>query len=145
EELANELVRELEHSGASVVSYRADVGNEHDVEQLFECVQARLGPITALVNNAGVLEQQTRVENIDLARLQRVFSVNVFGSFLCARAAIKRMSTTRGGGGGAIVNVSSAAARLGSPNEYVDYAAAKGAIDTFTLGLAKEVAAQGIR
>ena len=123
----------------------ADVGLEDDVVRLFRRVDADLGPVSALVNNAGILETQARVENMDTGRLSRVFAANVFGSFLCAREAVRRMSTRHGGAGGAIVNVSSAAARLGAPNEYVDYAAAKGAIDTFTIGLAKEVAAEGIR
>lgn len=113
--------------------------------RLFEQIDAELGPITALVNNAGILEQQMRVDQMDAARLQRIFTTNVVGSFLCAREAVKRMSTRYGGTGGAIVNLSSGAARLGSPNEYVDYAASKAAIDIFTLGLAKEVATEGIR
>ncbi len=145
EELAADLVRELQATGVRATACRADVSRECDVEHLFGHVERELGAVTALVNNAGVLEVQCRVEDIDLARLQRVFSVNVFGSFLCAKAAIRRMSPAAGGAGGAIVNVSSMAARLGSPNEYVDYAAAKGAIDTFTIGLAKEVGPQGIR
>ncbi len=122
-----------------------DVGSESDVERLFAEVDRALGPITALVNNAGILERQMRVEHMDAGRLGRVLATNVIGSFLCSREAIRRMSTRHGGQGGAIVNVPSAAARLGSPNEYVDYAAAKGALDSFTIGLAKEVAAEGIR
>lgn len=133
------------HTGGQAVAVQADVGRESDVLRLFERVDETLGPVTALVNNAGILETQMRVENMDAARLERVFAANVYGSFLCAREAVRRMSTAHGGSGGAIVNVSSAASRLGSPNEYVDYAAAKGAIDTFTIGLAKEVAADGIR
>ena len=108
-------------------------------------VDRQLGPLTALVNNAGILEQQMNVADMDIARLNRTFSTNIIGSFLCAREAIKRMSTAIGGKGGAIVNVSSGAARSGSPGEYVDYAASKGAIDTMTIGLAKEVASVGIR
>jgi NAD(P)-dependent dehydrogenase (short-subunit alcohol dehydrogenase family) len=108
-------------------------------------VDRKLGELTALVNNAGTLERQMRLEDMDAARLARVFAVNVIGSFLCAREAVRRMSTRRGGRGGAIVNVSSGAARLGAPNEYVDYAASKGALDTMTVGLAQEVAAEGIR
>jgi NAD(P)-dependent dehydrogenase (short-subunit alcohol dehydrogenase family) len=123
----------------------ADVASETDVLRLFETVDSSLGPLTALVNNAGTLERQMRVESMDAARLGRVFAVNAIGSFLCAREAVRRMSTKHGGRGGAIVNVSSGAARLGSPNEYVDYAATKGAVDTFTVGLAREVAAEGIR
>ena len=112
---------------------------------MFETVDQALGPLTALVNNAGTLETQMRLEQMDAARLHRTFAVNVVGSFLCAREAVRRMSTRHGGKGGAIVNVSSGAARFGSPNEYVDYAASKGAIDTMTIGLAHEVAAEGIR
>jgi NAD(P)-dependent dehydrogenase (short-subunit alcohol dehydrogenase family) len=113
--------------------------------RLFADVDRRLGPIEALVNNAGVLEHQTRLEHFDGARLERVFGVNVIGAFLCAREAVRRMSTTRGGRGGVIVNVSSAASRIGSAGEYIDYAASKGALETMTLGLAREVAAEGIR
>ena len=112
---------------------------------MFEKIDAKFGRLTALVNNAGVVDQTTRVEAITLARLQRMFEINVFGSFLCAREAVRRMSTRHGGAGGSIVNVSSVAARLGAPGQYVDYAAAKGAIDSFTVGLSKEVAAEGIR
>ncbi len=112
---------------------------------MFEALDAEFGRLDVLVNNAGMLERQTRLEDMDKARLERVFAVNVFGSFLCAREAVKRMSTRNGGTGGAIVNVSSIAAKLGAPNEYIDYAAAKGAIDSMTLGLAKEVAAEGVR
>lgn len=139
------VVREISEGGGSARAVAADVGQEEDIQRLFECVDAELGPVTALVNNAGILEHQARVEEMDSARLNRVFTTNVFGSFACAREAIRRMSTRHGGAGGSIVNVSSAASRIGSPGEYVDYAAAKGAIDTFTLGLAKEVAAEGIR
>jgi NAD(P)-dependent dehydrogenase (short-subunit alcohol dehydrogenase family) len=124
---------------------RADVAQEDEVNRMFEKVDSRLGSLTALVNNAGILETQMRVESMDPGRLQRVLAANVIGSFLCAREAVRRMSTRRGGAGGAIVNVSSVAARLGAPGEYVDYAAAKGAIDSFTLGLSKEVAEEGIR
>jgi NAD(P)-dependent dehydrogenase (short-subunit alcohol dehydrogenase family) len=112
---------------------------------IFNETTAHLGPITALVNNAGTVERQTRLDQIDAARLQRIFSTNVFSAFLCSREAVRRMSPRHGGQGGAIVNVSSAAARIGSPNEYIDYAATKGAIDTLTLGLAKEVAEENIR
>jgi NAD(P)-dependent dehydrogenase (short-subunit alcohol dehydrogenase family) len=121
------------------------VAQEADVVRLFETVDRELGRVSVLVNNAGILERQMRVDAMDAARLQRVLATNVIGSFLCAREAVRRMSTLHGGGGGAIVNVSSAASRLGSPGEYIDYAASKGAIDTFTLGLAREVAAEGIR
>ncbi|MGD9602532.1 MAG: SDR family oxidoreductase [Gammaproteobacteria bacterium] len=139
------LVRELSARGTDILAIRADVGCEADVLDTFAQVDARLGPLTALVNNAGIAAPQTRVDRMDMERLTRVFTTNVIGAFLCAREAVKRMSTLRGGAGGAIVNVSSAAARLGSPGEYVDYAASKGALDTFTLGLAKEVATEGIR
>ena len=113
--------------------------------RLFETVDARLGPIGALVNNAGILERQTRVEHIDAARIDRIFATNVRGAFLCAREAVRRMSTAHGGAGGAIVNVSSRAAQLGAPGEYVDYAASKAALDALTIGLAREVAGEGIR
>jgi len=131
--------------GGTALAVAADVSREADVMRLFTTVDAELGTPSALVNNAGILEKQIRVEDVDADRLQRIFAANVIGPFLCAREAIKRMSYKHGGRGGAIVNVSSAAARLGSANEYVDYAASKGAIDTFTLGLAREVAAEGIR
>jgi NAD(P)-dependent dehydrogenase (short-subunit alcohol dehydrogenase family) len=145
EEAASAVVREIAQAGGKAIALPGDVGSETDVVRLFERLDGELGRISALVNNAGILETQMRLEQMDAARLQRVFAANVFGAFLCAREAVRRMSTRRGGAGGAIVNVSSAAARLGSPNEYVDYAASKGAIDSFTIGLAKEVAAEGIR
>jgi NAD(P)-dependent dehydrogenase (short-subunit alcohol dehydrogenase family) len=145
EAAASALVRDISEAGGAAIAVAADVGQEADVIRLFESIDTQLGPVTALVNNAGILEGYTRVENMDTARLTRVFAVNVFGSFICAREAVRRMSTRHGGSGGSIVNVSSAAARIGAPNEYVDYASAKGAIDTFTIGLAKEVAAEGIR
>ncbi len=142
---ADEVVRQIRQAGGQAMTVQADVAVEAQVMAMFEKVDAKFGRLSALVNNAGVVDQTTRVEAITLQRLQRMFEVNVFGAFLCAREAVKRMSTRHGGSGGAIVNVSSAAARLGSPGQYVDYAAAKGAIDTFTLGLAREVAAEGIR
>lgn len=142
---ADEVVRQIRASGGQAITVQADVAQEADVVAMFKKLDAKLGRITALVNNAGVVDQASRVDGMALARLKRMFEVNVFGSFLCAREAVKRMSTRYGGEGGAIVNVSSAAARIGSPGQYVDYAAAKGAIDTFTIGLAKEVAAEGIR
>lgn len=142
---ADEVVRQIRQQGGQAMAVQADVANEAQVLAMFEKIDARFGRLSALVNNAGVVDQTTRVDAITLARLQRMFAINVFGSFLCAREAVRRMSTRYGGPGGAIVNVSSAAARLGSPGQYVDYAAAKGAIDSFTLGLAKEVAAEGIR
>lgn len=145
EAAASAVVREISDAGGTAVAIAADVSVEADVIRLFERVDAELGQVTALVNNAGILEQQARVEEMDSARLSRVFATNVFGSFICAREAVRRMSTRHSGVGGAIVNVSSAASRIGAPGEYVDYASSKGAIDTFTLGLAKEVAAEGIR
>lgn len=142
---ADDVVSSIQHMGGRAIAIAADVASENDVIRLFETVDQQLGTVTALVNNAGILEQQIRVDQIDAARLNRIFAANITGSFLCAREAIRRMSTKRGGNGGAIVNVSSVAARLGSPGEYVDYAASKGAIDTMTIGLAKEVADEGIR
>lgn len=136
-EAADALVGELRGAGARAIAVRGDVGDEADVVRLFETVDAELGPVTALVNNAGTLERQRRLEDIDAARLARVLATNVVGSFLCAREAVRRMSTRRGGAGGAIVNLSSMAARLGAPGEYVDYAASKGAVDTMTIGLAR--------
>lgn len=145
EAAARTVVADIERSGGEAIAVAADVAREADVVRLFEAVDARLGRLDALVNNAGILEQQTTVLNIDADRLQRVLATNVTGAFLCAREAVRRMSTKRGGAGGAIVNVSSMAARLGSPGEYVDYAASKGAVDSMTIGLAREVAAEGIR
>jgi NAD(P)-dependent dehydrogenase (short-subunit alcohol dehydrogenase family) len=142
---AENLVADIRQNGGTAAAIQADISNESEVTRLFESATAQLGPLTALVNNAGTVERQTRLEAIDAARLQRVFATNVFGSFLCARAAVRRMSTRYGGQGGSIVNVSSGASRIGSPNEYIDYAASKGAIDTLTLGLAKEVAEDKIR
>jgi NAD(P)-dependent dehydrogenase (short-subunit alcohol dehydrogenase family) len=141
---AAETVARCEAAGARAVAVRADVALAADVEALFAAAD-RLGSVTALINNAGIVGQKARVEEMSRERLERVLAVNVVGAFLCAAAAVRRMSTGRGGQGGAIVNVSSAAARLGSPGEYVDYAASKGAIDTMTLGLAREVAAEGVR
>ena len=126
------------------IAVQGDVAVEADVVRMFEAVD-KMGRVSALVNNAGVVDRGTRVESMTAARISRMFAINVTGSFLCAREAVKRMSTRHGGGGGAIVNVSSIAAKLGAPGEYVDYAAAKGAIDTFTIGLAKEVGPEGIR
>lgn len=142
---AEALVAEIAAQGGRAMAFAADVSDEREVVRLFGQVDAQAGSLAALVNNAGVLEQQMRVDQMDAARLQRIFSTNVVGPFLCAREAVRRMSASYGGAGGAIVNVSSGAARLGAPNEYVDYAASKGALDTFTIGLAKEVAAEGIR
>lgn len=142
---ADEIVGAIRSSGGEAVAVQADVAVEGDVVRLFEEADRAFGRVTALVNNAGILERQSRVEAMDAARLNRVLATNVTGSFMCAREAIRRMSTAHGGTGGAIVNLSSVAARLGAPDEYVDYAASKGAIDTLTVGLAKEVAAEGIR
>lgn len=142
---ADGVVRQIQSAGGRAISVAADVSSEPDVVRLFETCDRELGSPTALVNNAGILEKQMRVEAMDAARIQRIFATNVIGSFLCAREAVRRMSTRRGGAGGAIVNVSSAASRLGAPGEYVDYAASKGAVDTLTIGLAKEVAEEGIR
>lgn len=142
---AQDVVGDIEREGGRAIAIAADVSVEAEVLRLYESIDRELGKVTALVNNAGILERQGRVETMDAARLQRVFATNVIGSFLCAREAAKRMSPANGGSGGSIVNLSSVAARTGSPNEYVDYAASKGAIDSFTRGLAAEVAGQGIR
>ena len=142
---ADEVVRQIRAGGGSAITVQADVAVEADITAMFAQVDAKLGRLSALVNNAGVVDVGARVDQTTTARLQRMFNINVVGSFLCAREAVLRMSTRHGGAGGAIVNVSSAASRLGGPGQYVDYAAAKGAIDTFTLGLAKEVALEGIR
>ena len=142
---AERVVRSIVGQGGQAVAVQADVAVEGDIVRLFEELDSALGRITALVNNAGILEKQGRVDDMDAARLGRIFATNVIGSFLCAREAVRRMSTKHGGAGGAIVNVSSRASRLGAPGEYVDYAASKAAIDTLTIGLAKEVAAEGIR
>ncbi|MBS3910270.1 MAG: SDR family oxidoreductase [Hydrogenophaga sp.] len=142
---ADEVVRRIRASGASAMAVQADVANEAQVLAMFARIDAKLGPLSGLVNNAGVVDVSARVDEMDMARWRRMFDVNVLGSMLCAREAVRRMSTRHGGSGGSIVNVSSAASRLGSPGQYVDYAAAKGAVDAFTIGLAKEVAAEGIR
>ncbi len=142
---AEQLAETIDNKGGETLLIQADVSDEVQVTDMFTQIDRHWGPLQALVNNAGILQTQTRLEGIDSARLQRIFATNVFGSFLCAREAVKRMSTRLGGSGGAIVNVSSGAARLGSPNEYIDYAASKGAIDTMTIGLAKEVGDEGIR
>jgi NAD(P)-dependent dehydrogenase (short-subunit alcohol dehydrogenase family) len=139
--VADAIVRE----GGRALAVQGDVALEADVVRLFDTASRELGYVSALVNNAGILEQKMRVEEMSLARLERVFATNIVGAFLCAREAVRRMSTRHGGRGGAIVNVSSMASRLGSPDEYVDYAASKGAVDTMTIGLAREVAEEGIR
>lgn len=142
---ADAVVNAIKSAGGKAIAVAADVASEPDVIRLFKTVDTELGPLTALVNNAGILEQEARLENMSAARLSRIFSTNITGCFLCAREAVRRMSTKHGGAGGVIVNVSSFASRLGSPGEYVDYAASKGAIDSMTIGLAKEVAEEGIR
>ena len=144
-EAAETVATEIQGRGGRAVAVQADVAIEADVVRLFETCDRALGPVTGLVNNAAVLETQMRVEAMDAARITRILATNVVGPFLCAREALRRMSTKHGGPRGAIVNVSSAAARIGSPNEYVDYAASKGALDTFTIGLAQEVAQEGVR
>jgi NAD(P)-dependent dehydrogenase (short-subunit alcohol dehydrogenase family) len=142
---AEAVVGEVERAGGEAFAVRADVGSEADIMRMFETVDRQFGPLDGLVNNAGVVDRKARVDEMSAARLERMFRINVIGSMLCAREAVKRMSTKNGGQGGTIVNLSSAAARLGSAGEYVDYAASKGAIDTFTLGLAREVATEGVR
>jgi len=145
QDAAARVVADVESAGRRAIAVQADVSMEPDVVRLFETCDRELGRVDALVNNAAILEKQTRLDGIDAARITRVLATNVVGPFLCAREAVKRMSTKYGGRGGAIVNVSSGASRLGSPNEYIDYAASKGALDTMTTGLAREVAAEGIR
>ena len=142
---ADEVVRQIRQAGGTAMAVQADVADEAQVLTMFEKVDAKLGRLTALVNNAGVVDQTSRVDAMSMARFRRMFEINVYGSFVCARESVRRMSTRHGGAGGTIVNLSSVAARLGAPGQYVDYAAAKGAIDSFTIGLAKEVAAEGIR
>ena len=144
-EAASRVVADVEAAGRRAIAVAADVAVEADVVRLFEGCDRGLGRVDALVNNAAILEKQMRLDAMDAARITRVLTTNVIGPFLCAREAVKRMSTKYGGHGGAIVNVSSGASRLGSPNEYIDYAASKGALDTMTTGLAKEVAQEGIR
>jgi NAD(P)-dependent dehydrogenase (short-subunit alcohol dehydrogenase family) len=142
---AQGVADEVRALGRRALAIQADVADEAAVRAMFDRVDAELGPLAALVNNAGVVDMAQRVDEMSLARWQRMFAINVQGTFLCTREALRRMSTRHGGRGGAIVNLSSAAARLGSPGQYVDYAAAKAAIDTFTLGVAREVAAESVR
>jgi NAD(P)-dependent dehydrogenase (short-subunit alcohol dehydrogenase family) len=142
---ADEVVRTIRESGGQAMAMKADVSREDEVLAMFARIDAKWGPLAALVNNAGVVDVSSRVDAMGVARLSRMLNTHVLGSFVCAREAVLRMSTRHGGAGGGIVNLSSAAAKLGSPGQYVDYAACKGAIDTFTIGLAKEVAAEGIR
>lgn len=139
------IINLINQSGGNAIAYKADVSSEKEIISLFNSIDKDFGAITALVNNAGILEPQSRLDSMEVNRLQRIFNSNVIGSFLCSKEAVKRMSTLYGGKGGAIVNVSSIASKTGSPNEYIDYAASKGAIDSLTLGLAKEVANEGIR
>lgn len=142
---AEAVVDEIRQGRGAAAAVQGDVSLEPDVLRLFEQAERELGPLTALVNNAGTLERHMRLDAMDAARINRVLATNVTGSMLCAREAVKRLSTARGGRGGGIVNISSAAVRYGSPGEYIDYAASKGAIDVLTIGLAKEVAEEGIR
>jgi NAD(P)-dependent dehydrogenase (short-subunit alcohol dehydrogenase family) len=145
EPAADETAAEVGRAGGRARVLRGDVANEADVIAMFDALESAYGRIDALVNNAGIVAPSLQVADMSAERMKRVFDVNVYGAFLCAREAARRMSKDRGGDGGVIVNVSSAAARLGSPNEYVDYASAKGAIDTMTIGLAKELGPQGVR
>lgn len=142
---ADDVVTQIQKVGGEAMSVQADVANEEQVLAMFEKVRSTLGPLQGLVNNAGVVDVSARLDQMSMARWRRMFEINVLGSMLCAREAIRQMSTLHGGQGGSIVNLSSAAARLGAPGQYLDYAAAKGAIDSFTLGLSKEIAAEGIR
>ena len=142
---ADQVVRDIRAAGGTAMAVQADVSNEAQVLAMFDKVTAKLGQLNGLVNNAGVVDMTARLDEMSVARWRRMFDINVIGSLLCAREAVRRMSTKHGGSGGSIVNMSSAASRLGSPGQYMDYAASKGAIDTFTIGLAKEVAAEGIR
>lgn len=142
---AEAVVGSIRQAGGQALALQADVADEAQVLAMFARLDAELPPLAGLVNNAGVVDVAARVDEMSLSRLRRMFDTNILGSFLCAREALRRLSTRHGGAGGAIVNVSSAASRIGSPGMYVDYAASKGAIDTFTLGLAKEVAAEGVR
>ncbi|AZR83574.1 short chain dehydrogenase [Bordetella pertussis] len=142
---AEQVVQAIRDEGGRALAVAADVADEAQVVRMFETVDRELGRVDALVNNAGVLEAQMRVEEMDAARITRILATNVVGAFVCCREAVRRMAPRHGGRGGAIVNVSSVAARLGSPGEYVDYAASKGALDTLTIGLSREVAADEIR
>jgi NAD(P)-dependent dehydrogenase (short-subunit alcohol dehydrogenase family) len=144
-EAGAEVATAIQRAGGRAIAMQADVSTESAVIRLFATAERELGPLTALVNSAATIEKQMRLDEMDAARMHRMFATNVIGTMLCAREAVRRMSTRQGGSGGGIVNVSSAASRVGSPGEYVDYAASKGAVDTFTIGLAKEVAEEGIR
>ena len=142
---ADIVLDQIKKHGAQALAIKADIGREEDILSLFETLDTEFGRLDALVNNAGVIAHQSKLVDMSATRLQEIFNINVVGNFLCAREAIKRMSTNNGGDGGSIVNLSSAAARIGSPNEFIDYAASKGALDTMTLGLSKEIAQEGIR
>jgi NAD(P)-dependent dehydrogenase (short-subunit alcohol dehydrogenase family) len=142
---AADVIRDVKALGQQAISVAVDVSDEEQVLDLFGAVDALDGPLVGLVNNAAVLDQQMRLDEMSAARIQRILAVNVLGAFLCTRETVKRLSTKYGGNGGSIVNVSSMASRLGSPNEYIDYAASKGAVDAMTIGLSKEVANEGIR
>ena len=142
---ALKVVTAIEAAGGQAIAVQADISSESEILRLFETTEHRLGRLTALVNNAATIERQMRLDSMDASRLKRVFATNIIGTFLCSREAVRRMSTRHGGSGGSIVNVSSGASRSGSPGEYIDYAASKGAVDTLTIGLAKEVALEGIR
>jgi NAD(P)-dependent dehydrogenase (short-subunit alcohol dehydrogenase family) len=144
-EPAEEVVRYITDRNGQAIALQADISSEADVVSLFRQADSQLGRVSALVNNAGTLGRQTRLDSMEASRIDKIFAVNVVGSMICAREAVKRMSTRHGGSGGAIVNVSSGAAKYGSPGEYIDYAASKGAVETFTVGLAREVAEEGIR
>ena len=142
---ARHVVQQIVDAGGSAIAVQADVADEDQIVAMFQAIDTQLGPVSALVNNAGVVDVAARVDEMSAQRIRRMFDINVLGTFLCTREALRRMSTRHGGKGGCIVNVSSVAARLGGPGQYVDYAASKGAIDTFTAGLAKEVATEGVR
>ena len=142
---ANQVVQAIAQAGGQAIAVQGDVADEAQIVRLFATVDQQLGPVTGLVNNAGVVDVTARVEDMSWQRLERMMRINVLGTFACTKEAIRRMSTRHGGQGGVIVNLSSAAARLGAPGQYVDYAASKGAIDTFTMGLAKELATENIR
>jgi NAD(P)-dependent dehydrogenase (short-subunit alcohol dehydrogenase family) len=142
---ANQIVQTIVQAGGQAIAVQGDVADEGQITRMFATVDEQLGPVTGLVNNAGVVDVTARVEDMSWQRLERMMRINVLGTFACAKEAIQRMSTRHGGQGGVIVNLSSVAARLGAPSQYVDYAASKGAIDTFTVGLSKELAAENIR
>jgi len=142
---AQAVVTRIQAQGGTAMAVQADVSDEAQIVAMYRQIDDILGPVTALVNNAGVVDVAARVDQMDWQRLRRMFDINVLGTFVCSREALQRMSTRHGGPGGAIVNISSVAARLGGPGQYIDYGASKGAIDTFTVGLAREVATEGVR